>query len=219
MRLVICRFVKIVLIGIFNTLFFESELFLYMKIVLAKKPMSIEKKKVINYLNRIDSGSFKAYDDEKSILVVFKDSNLFFNLRQNVEKKMVGWGWYLISEDDNKYLFFQPNYTVYVNNVPSVLYHVSSSNKIGSILNRGLLPRGGKTWHSLIYPDRVYLLTSRNSVEDVVDLMGLEDYAVFRIDLDKINRNIKFYQDDYYKEAVWTYSHIPASAITYEGKN
>lgn len=121
--------------------------------------------------------------------------------------------------------------------VPPFIYHFSASHNKERILRKGILPRKGHYKQDFMYPPRVHALKVYNLPEiqqlaDAVFTHGAssEDYysgnvdvfpiVVFRIDTAKLRKGTVFYRDPFVKDGLWTYTHIPSSALTiqYEDK-
>jgi hypothetical protein len=125
--------------------------------------------------------------------------------------------------------------------VPRYLWHTTDVENLKSVERRGLLPGSrsesgdpGDFTLTRRYPDRVYLADSFASVEKIRNLLierdlqssggGIEGwyygggeanpYVIFQVDTGKLRRGTKFYKDPDYKEGVYTYTPIPAAALT-----
>lgn len=115
--------------------------------------------------------------------------------------------------------------------VPKKLYHFSAVWNKDSILKKGLIPSGGNKYdEDFMYPSRVHVLLAKNigdihelamhifnhgrSAEDVYHTgMHGVPIVVFEIDVSKLNKGTKFYEDISVKDGAWTYTHIPPQAL------
>jgi|AntRauTorckE6833_2_1112554.scaffolds.fasta_scaffold26133_2 hypothetical protein len=114
------------------------------------------------------------------------------------------------------------------------LYHLTDSANASSIKSKGLTPRssggGDDPKHPFSYPDRVYLFKKRqdltHALKDFVPTFEGENMggitltrtphvSIFMIDLTELRPGTKFHEDTAYPTdgAVFTYTHIPKSAI------
>lgn len=121
--------------------------------------------------------------------------------------------------------------------VESHLYHVTAKTNLAGILHRGLIPHtwkrpstDGEANHN--YPARIFLATSRKALLEVLQinfealqsgdehLLDTDNVVAIEIDRNRLHKGTKFYQDPEWSNdvtnhaAVYTYTHIPPSAIT-----
>lgn len=158
------------------------------------------------------------------------------------------YGWFInnanIHEDDERLprmlkISFRPNYTERLEkNISGPLYHMSLLVNKNSILKRGIITRGGGRSSTWQHPSRVYLFTKYDEsyIHQLAIAMGSIGFSaedqyygridkspivVFKVDQNKLAKGTKFYNDPDAKNAVWTYSNIPAEAlsIVYEDKD
>ena len=105
---------------------------------------------------------------------------------------------------------------------PNIVYHVTPTKYIENILKKGLKPMSGNKL--AINLPKVYVAITRlgaNQIKTIFNQWELEtlnshsDRTVLKIDTSKLRKGTKFYSDeDFAPEGAWTYSHIPASAIS-----
>lgn len=146
-------------------------------------------------------------------------------------------------------LTFEPIYAISANDLVynkchGVLYHLTDSKNVDSILSNGIRSRerkgdddkyddseNGQTNIERKYPHRNYFLalypycngykTDKRVLYAANSYVNLEKVAVFRINVDRLN--INFYQDSYAKSedqdnnAVYSYTSIPKSCIKFIG--
>ncbi len=118
---------------------------------------------------------------------------------------------------------FEPNFGVRVENVPSVLYHVTRTQNQRRINKQGIVPANpasvsfGHRQQERHYAPRIYLSTSYDAAIDIgMEFQVLDEVPmiVYRIDASKCLPGTKFYVDSEADDAVWTYSRIPHIAIS-----
>lgn len=103
-----------------------------------------------------------------------------------------------------------------------IIYHVPDQSKIDEIIQSGLRMKGSKNTYKFIV-DRVYFICGENEDEIKRRLKRIFDDksiyndnpTIFRIDLNKNNYNISFYEDPAYKnrDAIYTYAYFPSKMI------
>ena len=104
-----------------------------------------------------------------------------------------------------------------VENIPTILYHITPTQSMDKILKIGLVPKSRAK--ASFHPERVYLGKSSKGVESLAPLMyqrtGNRDYTVVQIDTTKIpGEYLKLYTDpNYAEEAYFTLNNIPPQAL------
>jgi hypothetical protein len=115
------------------------------------------------------------------------------------------------------------------------LYHVTDQHNLPDITREGLKPQpdhaSQSSQHGFEYPDRIYLFRDRGSVSEYYDalvpmvahpergrwLTQTPEAALLLVDLTEVRDGTKFYDDPSFPklgEALYTYTHIPAVAIS-----
>jgi hypothetical protein len=124
------------------------------------------------------------------------------------------YGWFLARHGEafNIYgpgyeLYLSPNYGFQIK-PPRFVYHTALASNLEKIQKKGLVPKekisdDDHHWH---YPARVFFRVKADS-------HYFKGYVVVTVDTQKLS-NTKFYRDATDDNAVWTYTHIPAIAIT-----
>jgi hypothetical protein len=104
-----------------------------------------------------------------------------------------------------------------VENIPSILYHITPTQNADKILKIGLVPKSRSK--ASYHPDRVYLGRSIDGVEKLAPQMyqrtGDKNYTILKIDTEMVPGGyLKLYTDpNYSKEAFYTLNNIPPQAI------
>lgn len=138
-------------------------------------------------------------------------------------------GWFLLTHERGQ-LTYTRNYDERVEELPPFLYHVTSAEAARAIVRRGFL-RYHRSPHNRRYQGRVYLMTSERRALGLRDGFGMAHidpegggyngpaYVVITVARGRLPRGIKFYADPEFDRAegvnaVYTYSDIPAAAVT-----
>lgn len=116
---------------------------------------------------------------------------------------------YEISVDNSFDYFYDEN----------TLWHITLRKYLRRIMKNGLMPKNGQTitrWRNT--RDRLYfsLMPDFSKIDylDDDDEQSGDDYVLLKIDISSLKDKIKFYEDDAYENAVFTYSIIPPQYIT-----
>lgn len=121
-----------------------------------------------------------------------------------------------------------------VNDLPSVLYHLTDAANLNRIKSEGLKPKAMSS-RNRSYPGRVYVFASKKLLDQMIEmsvnahreiartgssfntpLAKTPDMVVLSIDSSKLRRGTKFFNDvefDGEEGAMYTYTHIPAESI------
>lgn len=109
------------------------------------------------------------------------------------------------------------------------MYHISARSAVPSILRRGLIPRPrqGLAPGARSYPPRVYVTRTNESMRRLVieneklvrsgsadKLVGTGEVTVLRIDAELLRPGTQFYRDPEFLGGAYTYSHVPAAALS-----
>jgi hypothetical protein len=104
-----------------------------------------------------------------------------------------------------------------VENIPSILYHLTPTQNVENILKIGLVPKSRSK--ASYHPERVYLSKSIESVESLAPQMyqrtGNKNFTILKIDTDMIPGGyLKLYTDpNFSEEAYYTLNNIPSHTI------
>lgn len=163
-----------------------------------------------------------------------KSPNTFEDVKTWLETQVSRRGWYISSTIAGRHtwkVLIEPNYGQRVQ-VPQWLYHATSGDNIVSILKKGIQPRA--TTRYVNQPPRVYLATNLPRAKEIKSLLFLnesmvgvdaesewaghipwaEPYVILKISTKRLLKGTKFYKDSDFERGVWTYSHIPAKALS-----
>jgi hypothetical protein len=104
-----------------------------------------------------------------------------------------------------------------VENIPSILYHITPTQNVNKILNIGLVPKSRSK--ASYHPDRVYLGRSIRGMGKLAPQMyqrtGDLNFTILKIDTNMVPGGyLRLYTDpNYSKEAYYTLNNIPPQAI------
>jgi len=161
----------------------------------------------------------------------FKDE---FDFDDEYFKNLVGWFGYYVSQPSNDigFAYICPTYAhdmsdMVYNKNKGILYHFTLEKNSESILRNGLRIKDSTYRY---FPRRIYLYSAINVLDKnrvildepykfcmkVVNTFLFKNVAIFKIDMNKISKNITFYKDDMMEEenSVYVYNSIPPEAIT-----
>lgn len=176
----------------------------------------------LNYDNegkeKYNKKSFYIIATDKIINKMSKDEDL---------ENLIKFYGYYISKAKDDYILVCPLYAEHANDLVykenhGILYHFTTSNNDESILKNGLRCKQA-TYRK--FPERIYLYSKykldnndKKFIDKVTDPFKRRKYgiSIFKINLNKIGKDISFYTDDYMEEdeAVYTYTNIPAECIS-----
>ena len=103
-----------------------------------------------------------------------------------------------------------------VENVPSILYHITPTQNANKILSIGLVPKSRSK--ASYHPDRVYLSKDLEDIENLGEMFyqktGIKNWTILKIETDIIPGDyLKLYTDPNYKQGYYTLNNIPPQAI------
>ena len=103
-----------------------------------------------------------------------------------------------------------------VENIPSILYHVTPTQNADKILNIGLVPKSRSK--ASYHPDRVYLSKDLKDIENLGEMFyqktGIKNWTILKIETDMIPGGyLKVYTDPNYVQGYYTLNNIPPQAI------
>lgn len=121
-------------------------------------------------------------------------------------------------------LRFEAKYDIAIDDVPKFLYHATSREKAIKIMKMGLSPKTDS--QISIHPERIYLGTSPESVENMLRQHPYQaskksrdgEFRVLQVNTSMIPRYFKIFRDpNATKFGVYTLNNIPPSAISVVG--
>ena len=170
----------------------------------------------------------KESNDKKAFDINFNDT---FDLKSEKFIDLLNRYGYYVTRSGDGWGSICPTYAtdvydqVYVKN-HGILYHFTTKDKEQSIIENGLRIKDNKYRE---FPKRIYLYSAltifdkdrklldevKSFIQQVVTVF-LQKVVIFKIDMNKISKNVNFYTDDYMdeEESVYTYTNIPPEAIT-----
>ena len=103
-----------------------------------------------------------------------------------------------------------------VENVPSILYHITPTQNADKILSIGLVPKSRSK--ASYHPDRVYLSKDLKDIKNLGEMFyqktGIKNWTILKIKIDMIPGDyLKLYTDPNYKQGYYTLNNIPPQAI------
>jgi hypothetical protein len=103
-----------------------------------------------------------------------------------------------------------------VENVPSILYHITPTVNVDKILKIGLVPKSRSK--ASYHPDRVFLSKSLEGIEELGRMFyqktGIRNWTILRINTELIPGDyLKLYTDPNYKSGYYTLNNINPQAI------
>lgn len=103
-----------------------------------------------------------------------------------------------------------------VENIPSILYHITPSQNTNKILSIGLVPKSRSK--ASYHPDRVYLSKNLKDIENLGGMFyqktGIKDWMILKIDTNMVPGDyLKLYTDPNYEQGYYTLNNIPPQAI------
>ena len=161
---------------------------------------------------------YKEKGTQNSCERITVETNGNFKDQEKLDFYMEKYGWFLARIDDNVLTYekkFDEYATVFqllAHGIES-LYHVSSSENAENIIRKGLKPKSRTNKNGYMHGDRVYLLLNEPTNEDLIVSFPLKDYAVFKVDLNKVNETNKLYFDPRIHNALYTYEPISPQSI------
>jgi len=206
----------------------------------SKKLANALNKKFKEYISKIDL--IKTSDIVNSIRIIFNKE--FDNNNKDYQSLLNLYNYYEATNKDNKIITLSPRISedktneVYKNRI---VYHICPKYVTENILKNGLRPKGGK--NSKIYKNRVwhpksvyviyrnidnnikeYFVNEINSdkIHNEYDnkILTSDDVDIIKIDLNKYDRKLKFYQDTLDgNQFVFTREYIPAFCISLYKEN
>lgn len=165
--------------------------------------------------------------DKKSFYIIAREQIISKMSKDEDLENLIKFYGYYISKTKDDYILVCPLYAESANNLVykenhGILYHFTTSNNDKSILKNGLRCKQGAYRK---FPERIYLYSKYNLddsdtefINKVTDPFKRRKYgiSIFKINLNKIGKDVSFYTDDYMDEdeAVYTYTNIPSECIS-----
>jgi len=118
----------------------------------------------------------------------------------------------------------EPKWDLEFKNVTKIIYHVTNSENVESIMKNGLLPSSGKK--KGYHPERVYFCKNKKDIEQMkynLNLFSKSDLCLLEIDTTNLNvlgfdgkeHSVVFYKDEN-SNGIYTYDMIKPENIKYE---
>jgi len=151
--------------------------------------------------------------------VIIKDANTlgWFPSFMETEEYTGQWDKKYFKEGEIKLRFEAKFDEEVVENIPSILYHITPTQNVNKILNIGLVPKSRSK--ASYHPDRVYLSKDLEDIEDLGEMFyqktGIKNWTILKIDTNMVPGGyLRLYTDpNYSKEAYYTLNNIPPQAI------
>lgn len=126
------------------------------------------------------------------------------------------WGKKYFKEGEIKLRFEAKFDEEVVENIPSILYHITPTQNVNKILNIGLVPKSRSK--ASYHPDRVYLSKDLEDIEDLGEMFyqktGIKNWTILKIDTNMVPGGyLRLYTDPNYKLGYYTLNNIPPQAI------
>jgi hypothetical protein len=129
----------------------------------------------------------------------------------------------LIDNADEFVLFLEAKYDIQLDNhdLPSLMYHISTTPHKDKILTNGLVPRTSKTEKLGSHPERIYLCSGMEHISALINhrkfiKMG-EKAIVFEVNIKNLllkHKNMSFYNDpNYNAKGCYTVNNIPPAFL------
>lgn len=169
----------------------------------------------------------------KAILILIQN---YENNVEIVEKAMNYCGYFLSAKNIPKFNFlveknfiylqfepkFQDDISLVLRNEETMLRHLTPYYNVDKIKNIGFSPRCKNEMFN--YPGRIYFFRGSTEIKSIISLgkqlflsnksLGNNgDYALFTLDLNKIDENVSFYIDPNYSKGIFTSDNISPNSI------
>jgi hypothetical protein len=150
---------------------------------------------------------------------IIKDADVLGWFPSYIETDDYSGKWNLLSFDEGEIkIRFEAKFDdQVVENIPSILYHITPTQNADKILKIGLIPRSRSK--ASYHPDRVYLAKSLEDAEFLGSLFrqktGIKNWTIIKIITDKIPGDyLKLYTDPNFKDkGYYTLNNIPAPSL------
>jgi hypothetical protein len=168
-----------------------------------------------------NSFSIKTFSTDINTLLkgIIKDANTlgWFPSFMETEEYTGKWDEKYFKEGEIKLRFEAKFDEEVVENIPSILYHITPTQNSDKILKIGLVPKSRSK--ASYHPDRVYLSKDLEDIENLGEMFyqktGIKNWTILKIDTNMIPGGyLRLYTDpNYSKEAYYTLNNIPPQAI------
>jgi len=149
---------------------------------------------------------------------IIKDANTlgWFPSFMETEKYTGKWDKKYFKEGEIKLRFEAKFDEEVVENIPSILYHITPTQNADKILSIGLVPKSRSK--ASYHPDRVYLSKDLEDIKNLGEMFyqktGIKNWTILKIETDMIPGDyLKLYTDPNYKQGYYTLNNIPPQAI------
>ena len=182
----------------------------------------LEKKYLSKFIFTKSKNSFyiKTFSTNINTLLngIIKDADTlgWFPSFMETEKYTGNWDKKYFKEGEIKLRFEAKFDEEVVENVPSILYHITPTQNANKILSIGLVPKSRSK--ASYHPDRVYLSKDLEDIENLGEMFyqktGIKNWTILKIETDIIPGDyLKLYTDPNYKQGYYTLNNIPPQAI------
>jgi hypothetical protein len=187
--------------------------------------------KTIEFLKKFSNNKVEIERKDNTFKVIFKEKDIKF--LKDFLRDVNNLGWFPSYIQTPTYggkweeRYYNPHKSIIrfeakfdkeiIENIPSILYHITPTQNADKILRIGLVPKSRSK--ASYHPDRVYLGKSINGIEKLASQMSLrtgdKNFTILKIDTDLVPGDyLKLYTDpNYSKEAYYTLNNIPPQAI------
>jgi hypothetical protein len=132
-----------------------------------------------------------------------------------------------MSMDGLDRIHYEPKFEEEEQEIDDILYHVTHHSNKDKIKRIGLCPYSKNILFN--YPSRVYFLKGDTPTSEIVNsAKALNNYAtrdfndgiysILKIDVNKLPKNIKFFNDQNHKYGLYTLNNIPPNCIIDDGE-
>jgi len=149
---------------------------------------------------------------------IIKDANTlgWFPSFMETEKYTGKWDKKYFKEGEIKLRFEAKFDEEVVENIPSILYHITPTQNADKILSIGLVPKSRSK--ASYHPDRVYLSKDLEDIENLGEMFyqktGIKNWTILKIETDIVPGNyLRLYTDPNYEQGYYTLNNIPPQAI------
>jgi hypothetical protein len=182
----------------------------------------LEKKYSSKFIFTRNKNSFyiKTFNTNINTLLegIIKDANTlgWFPSFMETEDYTGKWGEKYFKDGEIKLRFEAKFDEEVVENIPSILYHITPTQNADKILKIGLVPKSRSK--ASYHPDRVYLSKSLEDIENLGEMFyqktGIKNWTILKIDTDVIPGGyLRLYTDPNYEQGYYTLNNIPPQAI------
>lgn len=146
-----------------------------------------------------------------------------FPKRDKIDYYLKKYGWFLSREDDEddkvkltyEKKFDEEIFCFQLKKFVKYLYHVTDKNNLENITKKGLRTKGNNNKEGYMNDERIYLFLNKPDYYEM-NISGCSNPILLKINLEKINPELKFYFDPRMENALYTREPIWENAIEIE---